>query len=144
MIVKVEGMDELNRILRNMPDAVKRAAEKSLELAALDLQAKAADIAPNDTGDLSGSGFVSVGWRNEVKTITSHDRDPSSRRLLIPETKGLEAIVGFAEPYALAQHEHVEWHHPKRGQAKYLETPFKENISKYITAIGNTIKEGVE
>lgn len=37
--------------------------------------------------------------------------------------RGLEGVVAFDTPYAKRQHEELDWHHPRGGQAKYLEQP---------------------
>ena len=41
----------------------------------------------------------------------------------VDESKGT-AAVSFDTPYAVIQHESLDFHHPRKGQAKYLEQPF--------------------
>jgi hypothetical protein len=118
MIVKIEGLDDLQKILRKMPGAAEKAAMNQIEKAATDLQGKAQMLAPVDMGDLRGSAFT--------------------------EVQGMEATVGFAEPYALKQHETIGYRHPRGGQAKYLEQPYKENLKKYVNSIGDAIRRAVE
>ena len=144
MIVKIEGLDDLQRLLKKMPDEAEQAAKNQLEKAATDLQGKAQMIAPVDVGDLRGSAFTVVGWRGDISVETSPDRDTRSRRSPKPKPKKFEAIVGFAEPYALRQHEDTSYHHPKGGQPKYLENPYKENQDKYVKSIGEAIRRAVE
>jgi hypothetical protein len=52
-------------------------------------------------------------------------------------------IVGFNTPYALAQHERLDFHHPKGGKAKYLEDPLKENVRRYGQHINKRLKTAV-
>ncbi|WP_026923294.1 hypothetical protein [Glycomyces arizonensis] len=44
------------------------------------------------------------------------------------------AAVSFDTPYAVRQHEELDYHHPKKGQAKYLEQPMHTE-AKTIAAI---------
>jgi len=118
MIININGQDELGKFLRTLPHKVDSAVEKELKIIAADLQGKAQELAPVDTGDLRGSAFN--------------------------EGKGITATVGFNEPYATSQHENVELRHPKGGQAKYLETTYKENAQNYIDGIGKAIKRAVD
>lgn len=118
MSASLEGMNELennfNKLLGDM-DSVKN---KSLQDIGLDLLGKAVDLAPIDKGDLRGSGSAQF----EDDAVT----------------------VGFSEPYAISQHEHLEYEHPKGGQAKYLEQPFRENADKYINYIADAIKKALK
>lgn len=41
----------------------------------------------------------------------------------VDESKG-KAAVSYDTPYAVVQHQRLDFHHPKKGQAKYLEQPF--------------------
>lgn len=117
--VEIEGMDELKAVLQKIPEAVRDVAENSLRKSMLDLQGKAQRLAPIDLGDLRGSAYSDVGFTEW----------------------GLEAVTGFTEPYALRQHETMEYNHPKGGQAKFLEQPLKENIIQYTADLADTIKK---
>ena len=55
----------------------------------------------------------------------------------------IEGIVGFNEPYALAQHERLDFHHPKGGKAKYLEDPLKENADRFGDHLSGRMREAV-
>lgn len=107
-------------------DEVKELA-KSAGLEALldcgqDLKGKSQDEAPIDQGDLKGNCNVS-------------NPEESSGDITI--------AVGYSLPYALRQHEHTEYNHPKGGKAKYLEDPYKKNVNKYHQYIGEKIKEAL-
>lgn len=119
--IEIEGMDELRAVLQKIPEAVRDAAEASFRKSILDLEGKARELAPIDLGDLRGSAYSDVGFT----------------------TWGLEAVAGFTEPYALLQHEDMEFNHPKGGQAKYLEQPLKENIAQYTADLAETIKKAM-
>lgn len=119
--IEVKGARELDALLKTMPDRAKAATRKALQDSAADLKQKAIDLAPKKTGDLRGSAF----YQTEISAT------------------GLEAIVGFDEPYATRQHEELDWKHTD-GQAKYLETPYKENLPTYVDNIGAAIKGVLE
>ena len=118
MITRIDGLDEFNAYLKNATPQTKNAIIHELKIIAADLQGKAQRLAPVDSGDLRGSGFS--------------------------EVDGLDATVGFTEPYALRQHEEMDYAHPRGGQAKYLETPYKENLNKYKDALGDAVKGAVD
>ena len=118
MKTMIIGMPELDRVLKNIPGAAKAAVHSELKTIAMDLQGKSQELAPVDTGDLQGSAF------NEVE--------------------GLDATIGFVEPYALKVHEDMQARHKSPGQSKYLETPYKENVDKYIDMISVAVKKAVD
>ena len=117
-VVEIEGMDKLNALFSGMPKEVSDSVERELKIVCADLQGKAQNLAPVDTGDLIGSAY------NEVKV--------------------LDGEVGFTEPYALRQHEQTGYKHPHGGQAKFLEQPYKENRDDYVKNIGDTVKKAVK
>jgi hypothetical protein len=55
----------------------------------------------------------------------------------------IKGIAGFNTPYALAQHERLDYHHPKGGKAKYLEGPLKENVGRYASRMGLRMKRAI-
>ena len=118
MNVTITGITELNSALKKVTPQAETAVKHELGLIAADLQNKAGKLAPVDTGDLRGSAYT--------------------------EVSGMVATIGFVEEYAVRQHEDMENRHPKGGQAKYLETPYKENVGKYTDALKNAIKKAVE
>lgn len=118
MNVTITGMNELNSALKKVTPKTEAAVKKELDLIVADLQGKAQRLAPVDTGDLRGSAYT--------------------------EVDGLIATIGFNTPYALRQHEDMENRHPKGGQAKYLEQPYKENVHKYTNEIEKAIKGAID
>jgi len=47
----------------------------------------------------------------------------------------LEGSVTVDQVYAHYQHERLDLHHPRGGEAKYLERPLFEHFASYLTAI---------
>ncbi len=134
---EIIGLDKLINNLKLIDKKVQQIASKELCDAALDLWNKSVEQAPVDTGDLRGSASVTVNNR----TIAANKA--SSGPINVNSDK-IEAIVGYNEPYALKQHEHLEYRHPQGGNAKYLENPYKQNINKYIDGIANGIKSALK
>ena len=113
----IKGMKELDKALKKIPAGSETAVKKSLTDIALDLQGESQRRAPVDTGDLRGSAY------------TKQD--------------GLTAEVGFSSPYAVRQHENMQYKHKRGGEAKYLENPFKERRDRYLKDIGDAVKKAV-
>jgi hypothetical protein len=114
----VEGLADIQKAFNRKISKVESYTPNALMDVGNDLQGKAQQLAPVDTGDLRGSAYTKLG-KNSVE-------------------------VGFNTPYALRQHEELNYRHPRGGQAKYLEEPFKENKNKYIDHIKNSTKKAVE
>ncbi len=117
--IKLQGFVELNNKLKNISE-VSNTVQNALLNCGNDLQQKAVDITPRDTGALRASAF----------TEAESGSKPS-------------VIVGFEEEYALYVHENLEAHHPV-GQAKFLEQPLKENADKYAEHVKNKVQELID
>lgn len=108
---------------REIQGAVHRAAKKALLEVGADLQQRSSDQAPVDTGDLRGNASVD---RNNLDN--------------------LQIFVGYSLPYALRQHEEINYSHPMGGKAKFLEDPFREQRINYqmhlAKAVGQATKAG--
>ena len=117
---------------------------------AVDLAGKAADEAPNEFGDLSGS----------LKPGGEHS-------LFASEVGGLIMTVGSELPYAAVQHERLDFNHPslkrmKResnqeaakdfngadpafaGKAKYIEDPLNADKSEYMRRLAAAAQEAMK
>jgi len=88
--VNIEGMQEFRTLLKNLPKKAEKGANVALKLSALDLMAKAQELAPIDTGDLRGSAYAVVGGSGEIGGATqedwlTEDQNPDSQRSAIPD-----------------------------------------------------------
>lgn len=108
--------------LRSRVDAAKSklaaASSRALREITLDLAGKAISRAPIETGDLRGSGASEV--------ISEGEQDIGA--------------VGFSTPYAVVQHESLDFDHPNGGEAKYLERPYLENRERYKAHLGRAVR----
>ena len=117
-------------------DAAKYAMVENTEA----LLGKAMRIVPHDKGMLEGSGSARV---NEVEVAHGNDDGSMSQNGMPPGAVPGSTIVGtvsFNTPYAARQHEELSYRHKEGRQAKYLESPLKEFISRFAQNIANAIK----
>lgn len=105
---------------RELQRIIEKAARRALSDAMDDLHSRAVSLAPIDTGDLRSSA------RSGVKD----------------EQDGFYGWVNFDSPYALVQHE-GHFQHPRGGQRKYLEAPFRANAQRYGKSIAREIRKAV-
>jgi hypothetical protein len=57
----------------------------------------------------------------------------------------LTGMVEVSQLYAFAQHEHLEYRHPRGGKALYLQEPLMDNYSRYFEDIARRLlDEGPE
>ena len=98
--------------------AITNSVQDGLVECGADLQSKSIQEAPVDSGDLRADCAV--------------------------EEEPLKVRAGYSLPYAMKQHEELDFNHPKGGKAKYLEDPFNENADNYVDHIrkkaGDAIK----
>lgn len=99
-----------------------QAATQAVKTCAADLQGKSAAQAPVDTGDLRANCSVSP-LQREGDTVW--------------------VKVGYDLPYAIVQHERLDFNHPKGGKAKFLEDPFNENAGKYNSFIQYAVRQAL-
>jgi hypothetical protein len=122
MQIKIDGIEALNKTLKNLHYAAIGAVRRQMQINCADLKGKAQRITPVDTGDLQGSAYY--------ETEIFHD--------------SVRAEVGFTENYSTRQHEELDYRHKAPGQAKYLEQPLNENIEKYTELIGQVTAKAME
>lgn len=51
----------------------------------------------------------------------------------------LHGLLDVDQVYAHAQHEHLEWHHPRGGKARYLADPLTEHYRWYLDDYARTV-----
>ncbi len=130
--VSIEGLDRVQRRLNKEIASIDGNIREGLQTVGLDCLAKAAPDAPVDKGDLRGSGYVTFG----MIPIARADKSGSVMQIgnHKPNVKP-EVEIGFGTPYAVRQHEELEWQHPRGGKAKYLEDVVKRNTTRWVQMI---------
>ena len=106
---------------RKIQQLMEQAALKAMREVMGDLHSQSVNLAPIDTGDLRSSAHHEATLANGEITGRVH----------------------FDSRYAAVQHE-GHFQHPKGGQRKYLEGPFRANAQRYGQHIARAIKMAVE
>ncbi|MEV0236874.1 hypothetical protein [Nonomuraea sp. NPDC050786] len=74
---------------------------------------------PWQTGDLERSGSAQV------------------------DRTALEGVISFDQPYAVAQHENLDWDHPIKGEPKYLETTLYEEAAVVRDIVAKAVRKAL-
>ncbi len=130
-------------------DAVKIAEEawlKALRTGAEAILTEAIDEAPVDTGTLRRSGTVTVGKLPDLAQVYEAAESGTEMKDAFPGSVGKEnaVYISFNTPYALRQHEELDYKHPRGGKAKYLEDPFNRNKEKVLQYAEKQVKKALE
>lgn len=125
--VEIKGFDSLKKALAEAEKRNPEVTTQKVTAIALDLAGRSAQQAPVDTGDL----------RNNCTAVINDSEVFKEQRVTGSSTPAekVEATVGYSLPYALRQHEELDYNHPKGGKAKFLEEPFLEKEQDYINLL---------
>jgi hypothetical protein len=148
MSTKAGRLAGLKKVQANFDKALKEVqgyTAEALTDVVLDLCGKAVLLAPVETGDLRGSGKAEI----DKVLIATGNGDGSLSVVgdgveMVKLREHVSGTVSFSTPYAVRQHEELEYNHPQGGQAKYLEQPFKENTPRYIKHLADSVKKAVD
>ena len=99
---------------------LRAAAARGLLLAAEHVLTEAQEVVPLDEGYLQSTGTASV----DEGTLT--------------------AAVSFDGPYAVRQHEDLDWRHAPGRQAKYLEQPLNANRGPVQRIIAAQVRRALQ
>jgi hypothetical protein len=119
---RIKGLNRVKANLKKKPDAVKSALAAALNIEAEIIMSMAKALTPVDLGALRSSGHVKA---------------PVFKRNKISVEIG---FGGPAAPYAIFVHEDLTAAHPV-GQAKFLEVPFKQQMSGLSNRIAKRLEE---
>lgn len=119
MAIILEGVQNVMSRLSDLLSNTGGLAKEGMADVLNDIWQRAADRAPKDTGALRGSASM---WIDE-------------------ENNEIVGEVQFNEPYAAAQHEHVEYQHPQGGEAKYLEKAALEKLEQIRERVAAGLSE---
>tara|TARA_B100000131_G_scaffold312388_1_gene346417 strand:- start:826 stop:1251 length:426 start_codon:yes stop_codon:yes gene_type:complete len=138
--IKLQGVEDVRKILKTASPEMAMSVNQELHKIANEIKSESMGLVPHDEGALRGSATLKIESKSGtlLKTFTV-------------------AYGGPAAPYALVQHENLDFFHPskKRGgtskgipgetrAAKYLEIPAKRKqmtlVPRVITAIKRVMK----
>ncbi len=136
MPVEVTGINELKRILKNADIKIRMAANQEIHKIATEILNESRALVPFADGILSGSGHLKGGG--------------AGSNLVMSQTV---EYGGPAAPYALIQHEDLDYFHPAKDRggtstgipgrnraAKYLEMPAKRHQATIVPRLIGAIK----
>lgn len=106
---------------------VHAAAEHAVDAMGQHLLQAAQALVPVESGALQASGRVSPD--GDLQVAVSFGQDDGA---------GVDGQDTAA--YAIVQHEHLEFHHPNGGQAKYLETPLHSEADALMATVATTLR----
>jgi hypothetical protein len=129
-VIRVSGLREISKALEKDTKGVRKAMTQAIYAAGVDVENRAKELVPIDTGNLKSSGDTTV-----PKSLNS-DRVRVETSFGGPTKESKEGAN-----YALIQHERLDFNHPGGGQAKYLEQPFVEETSKWPEELVRRVRE---
>lgn len=118
MTVKVDT-DNFARSLNLADQLVEQAVVQAINAEARDIANKADELVPFDDGDLSASQKIEFARRGDLTATVTYG--------------------GLAAPYALVQHERLDYKHRAGRTAKYLENPAKDAQRGFVQRIKRRI-----
>lgn len=105
------------------PDALEAKARaaivRGLKQAAEHVLTSTEPKVPWQTGDLERSGSTAV------------------------DQSALEGVISFDQPYAIAQHEQLDWEHPLKGEPKFLETTLYEEAAVVRDMLAKAVRRAL-
>src|SRR5690606_3225644 len=104
---------------RSAAGEMRAAAARGLLLGAEHVLTEAQDLVPLDEGGLQNTGTASV------------------------DEGSLTAMVSFDTPYAVRQHEELDWRHAPGRQAKYLEQPLNAERSTVLALVAAQLRRAL-
>lgn len=134
--------------LLKIPAQVEREVNAELRKIGLDALGESIRRAPVDEGTLRGSHSMHLGGERvatgvEMGAQMEGGADPTPLEGGA-DTDRLNVRIVANTVYAAAQHEGVEFAHPKGGEAKWMERVVSENRAQYQRALARAAKRGVE
>ena len=131
--------------IKEAVNIAEEAGLKALRTGAEAILTEAIDETPIETGTLRRSGTVTVGALPDGAQVYAAADAGSEMKDAFPREEGKEKVVyiSFNTPYALKQHEELDFEHPVGGKAKYLEDPFNRMKKKVIKMAKQQIKKAL-
>lgn len=132
---EIKGDSELQANLKAYAENMTaELAEEMMEIAG-EIIRRSAIIVPKDTGELASRSFVEMVGDPADETfsaVAGYERNGLNYGSSNPDMRG--------KFYSVPVHERLNVNHPN-GQAKFLETPFKELEPEYLRTLAKAAKK---
>lgn len=146
-MAKSKVVADLSSLLK-IPARVEREVNAELRKVGLDALGESIRRAPVDEGTLRGSHSMHLGGQ---RVATGEEMGAQMEEGARPtpldggaDTDSLNVRIVANTTYAAAQHEGVEFAHPKGGEAKWMERVIADNRAQYQRNLARAAKRGVE
>lgn len=130
-------LGDLGVIAESITEGVDSASRDSMAEIVTDALQRSNDRAPIDTGNMIRESFAAVNG------IVVAGNGAATPRTSAQEGKTVAEItypsMSNGVNYPMIQHEHMEFDHPKGGQAKFLESVLLENGYRYAEKLKNDV-----
>lgn len=123
-VAKIKGLEEAKQDLRTFLRTVETVPRELMETAAIKIEEEAKGLTPYKTGKLE-------------KSVSVHVAVERWRFILLATAR---AYSKGGTDYAVIQHENLVFNHPIKGQAKYLEEPYRKGIANLIIQLESRVK----
>ena len=137
----LSGLNDIIGKIQSAVDNMESASVQGLADALIFIGTESQTRTPVDTGDLRGSLEITIDDTIIAKGIKT---GTEVERVAQPPENGSVGRISYNTPYAANQHEHVEYDHPKGGQAKYLESVLVEYEDRILSLIGGAVINSLE
>ena len=142
--LRIEGLEAVKAQLRDdgpLGQRVRKALVRGMTEITEDLLGRAMRDAPVDEGTLRGSGHATVYVDGKVVARSGFEGAAPTPGVARAGMAGaVVGEVGFDQPYALIQHERLDYRHPKGGKAKYLEDNLKDQATRYGDHLADSVR----
>lgn len=145
--LRVRGLEEVRAQLRDdgpVGQRVRKAVVRGMTEVTEDLLGRATRDAPVDEATLRGSGHATVYVDGKAVARSGfRGAGPTPGMARADLIGAVAGEVGFDTPYALVQHERLDYRHPKGGKAKYLEDNLKTQATRYGRHLTNSVRDAL-
>ncbi|MGI6579937.1 MAG: hypothetical protein ACOX3H_06840 [Saccharofermentanales bacterium] len=149
-------LNDMNHRMKTMSELIKTSSVQEIYECLKDVLADSVPLAPIEEGALREAGHVAVNnvryargnVDGSISETASYDPTPDATQVDFAIGYTVEGggtgREGDVNTYAVVQHEHVEFDHPRGGQAKFLEMPLREHRNTWKKRVADRIKNDLK
>lgn len=149
-------LNYVNKKMQTLSELMKTSSAQEIYECLKDVLADSVPLAPIEEGALREAGHVAVNnvryargnVDGSISETTSYDPTPDATQVDFAIGYTVEAggtgREGDVNTYAVVQHEHVEFDHPRGGQAKFLEMPIRQHQPTWAKRVADRIKNDIK
>lgn len=135
------GLDDIARMFDSKVNKLNKAMQERMTDVTLDLLQKSVELAPVKTGYLRQSSVAKV--NGTIVARGTKEGNIVKEGMAPVKSDEMTGEVGFSAEYAFKQHEDLSLEHDT-GRSKYLETPFDQNIDRYMSILEKGVYDAMK